>query len=117
VTTKFTSTTVPSTTTRTAANDCPCTQLGWEPGYGSPAVCAYTACSGPITWSEASTFCEDYFGSGARLCTADELRGDEAKETGCDYDTELVWSSTLCSTKESEWGHVQALGAFADYGE
>ena len=62
-----------------------CDALGWTNGdeYGSPSVCGESdaglgGCSGLRNWDEAHEFCES---SGARLCTANELYADEAKDT------------------------------------
>jgi len=79
-----------------------CEGLGWFNAgmYGDPLVCGESkvdigggACSGLKMLDEAMAFCE---GVGARLCTFSELLADEAKGTGCGYDSQLVWSSTPC---------------------
>ncbi len=48
-------------------------------------------CSGPLNFFDAVAYCKD---AGERLCTSDELANDCAKETGCGYDEEMIWSST-----------------------
>ena len=35
-------------------------------------------------------------GMGARLCTLDELRDGEAKDTGCGFNRQKIWTSTPC---------------------
>ena len=86
-----------------------CDTLGWDfDQYGSSLVCGGThvadgpggtsltgACSGHVTFAEAREWCE---AGGARLCTHDELLADEARGTGCNYNSELVWSSTACGS-------------------
>jgi hypothetical protein len=67
----------------TASN---CRDLGWfnAEQFGDPDVCGESEsvvsgkCSGPLTFTAARRFCQ---ASGARLCTADELLIDEARET------------------------------------
>jgi len=72
--------------------------------YGNKSVCgstkrhdlvnsSYNGCSGPVTWREASNFCE---GAGGRLCTLAELEADETHGSGCNYDYQHIWSSTPC---------------------
>jgi hypothetical protein len=39
--------------------------------------------------------------AGARLCDDTELAHDEARGSGCNYDSELVWPSTLCGEGHS----------------
>jgi hypothetical protein len=88
-----------------------CSSLGWTNAavYGSPAVCgasntgALSVCSGLISWNSAKTFCEDV---GGRLCTLNELFADEARGTGCIYDSQLVWSTTSCAG-----GVIAAMGS------
>ncbi len=78
-----------------------CAQLGWLPGLGSADVCGASevpACSGLKTFAQARAFCE---ASGARLCTWTELTGNEAAQTGCNYDAERVWTSTACGTNSA----------------
>jgi len=53
------------------------------------------SCSGALGWEAAQTFCED---AGARLCTSDELLNEETADTGCVYDSELIWSQTSCGS-------------------
>ena len=87
-----------------------CAQLGWTDEFGSASVCAasdappLSTCSGYASWTAAAETCENV---GARLCTLDELVGDEARGTGCDYDYEIVWSATECGTD----GHFVTRGA------
>jgi len=77
-----------------------CQELGWTNAatFGDSTVCGETdlalgGCSGLVTWQGASDICA---AAGARLCSADELARDEARGTGCNYDRELIWSSTKC---------------------
>ena len=74
---------------------------------GSDGVCGGSSgfglnkpCSGTLSWTEARDYCE---GVGARLCTEFELRNNEAKGTGCDLDTALIWSSTRCGGNMSSF--------------
>eukprot|EP00056_Hartaetosiga_gracilis_P011623 m.176868 g.176868 ORF g.176868 m.176868 type:complete len:3563 (-) comp13539_c0_seq1:184-10872(-) len=46
------------------------------------------------TYEEASGYC---LGIGSRLCTHSELLAGESSGSGCSYDFEYVWSSTLCN--------------------
>ena len=47
--------------------------------------------------------------AGARLCTVEELVAEDTRDTGCDYDCQLVWSSQSSPTcGENE--HVVAQG-------
>ena len=79
-----------------------CDELGFPSAatFGDITVCGETdapslggACSGARSWSEASAFC---LSAGARLCSAAELENDEARNSGCNYNTEMIWSSTEC---------------------
>jgi len=81
-----------------------CDDLGWTNGasYGSTSVCGETdalvlggECSGLLTWDDARDYCQH---GGARLCTANELLDDEVRGTGCNYDSELIWSGTACGS-------------------
>jgi hypothetical protein len=62
-------------------------------------------CSGLVNYTVAYERCNRV---GSRLCTASELLNDEARGTGCNYDYELVWSSSTdgCSAGE----YVTAYG-------
>ena len=46
------------------------------------------------TFASAKAICSNY---GGRLCTQEELHAECASDTACDYNRELVWSSTLAS--------------------
>jgi hypothetical protein len=78
-----------------------CSSLAWTNAadYGSSSICGSSglgiagACSGLMNWANAKSYCE---APGGRLCTLSELQNDEARATGCIYDTELMWSSTAC---------------------
>mmetsp|Transcript_52858 Transcript_52858/g.67783 ORF Transcript_52858/g.67783 Transcript_52858/m.67783 type:complete len:874 (-) Transcript_52858:283-2904(-) len=86
-----------------------CDELEWDADtQGSSDVCggsvnAAGSCSGKKKFSAAESFCEN---QGARLCTLDELLNDEAKGTGCNFDTKRVWSSTPCDN-----GYYTAAGS------
>jgi len=91
-----------------------CEQLGWTNAgeYGSTAVCANSkvgdVCSGFKPWTGANNFCE---GVGARLCSAAELKRNEAKFTACGLDSELVWTGTTCALGAGAIGRLQAYGS------
>ena len=75
-----------------------CDDLGWfnYDAFGSSEVCGESEfvtgqCSGLLDLKDARRFCQ---AGGARLCSLEELLDDEARETGCNYDVERVWSST-----------------------
>ena len=85
-----------------------CEDLGWGNAnkFGDFRVCGASksgGCSGTVSWSEASNFCEN---SGTRLCTLVELQNDEARSTGCSLDSRFVWSSSAC-----DGGHALAPGS------
>ena len=80
-----------------------CAALGWGAGLGSAAVCARSqtprgTCSGAVNGVTALNWCQNNFGAGARLCTASELLSGETKQTGCNYDSQMIWSSTFCGS-------------------
>ena len=91
-----------------------CADLEWQQpnnGRGSSDICAQSkllhdgeaaltreTCAGAdqsVTdgWEHALAIC---VGAGARLCTVAELKGQEAKGTGCSHDAEQTWTSTPC---------------------
>jgi len=89
---------VPSPTPFVSASSCE--DLGWSnaESFGSSEVCGESnlglgGCSGFMSWSEAQEFCAN---AGARLCSADELKSDEARSTGCSLDRAYLWSSSEC---------------------
>jgi hypothetical protein len=87
---------VPTTMVECSASTCQV--LGWSASpFGSTGVCGESnvdnICSGDVTWDAARAFCQ---AAGARLCTLAELLNDEARDTGCNYNTELIWSATSC---------------------
>lgn len=109
-----------------------CQELGWgitqtssdgetsflsQPYFGSDYVCGETPhpCSdaGPMTYSEAETLCTNL---GARLCTFTELLNDEVRATGCNFDSKLVWSSTMCSASDYSTTSVTGIAYFAAAG-
>ena len=87
-----------------------CGDLGWNSATsGSTAICGESdfglgGCSGHLTWAGAVGFCES---AGARLCAEDELQDDEAKNTGCNLDGKMVWTSIPCGSGR----YVQAGGS------
>jgi len=94
----------PVPTITQACSEETCTALGWNSiAYGSATVCGETdapeinegECSGLVTWDTAREICQ---AGGTRLCSLSELLDDEARGTGCNYDYELVWSSTTCGS-------------------
>mmetsp|Transcript_28210 Transcript_28210/g.36471 ORF Transcript_28210/g.36471 Transcript_28210/m.36471 type:complete len:618 (+) Transcript_28210:151-2004(+) len=81
-----------------------CDTLGWPNVYGSSSVCGSSlSCSGGITYSNANNFCKN---AGGRLCTLNELQNNEARGTGCSYDSKLLWTSSSCAN-----GHTLAMGS------
>lgn len=92
----------------TATSAKTCAELGWADkrhmlGHGSDTVCGATPRSNgtaegkcpskQVPYHEAAGVCQ---GMGARLCTAEELRQDEARGTGCGLDLKRVWTSSTC---------------------
>eukprot|EP00045_Choanoeca_perplexa_P017655 m.261284 g.261284 ORF g.261284 m.261284 type:complete len:2833 (+) comp17596_c0_seq5:884-9382(+) len=82
-----------------------CNELGWSSGFGSDTVCADSEILGQgtgdgsclstdVPWAVAEDLCYD---AGARLCSEAELLGGETVLTGCNKDTEFVWSRTSCA--------------------
>jgi hypothetical protein len=51
-------------------------------------------CQDGLNYDDAVAFCA---GIGGRLCTAAELEADCNRGTGCQHDTELLWSSTCAA--------------------
>jgi hypothetical protein len=89
-----------------------CSELSWTNAarYGSSSVCGESdlglgGCSAWLEWAEANEFCT---ASGARLCTLSELQSDEARGTGCQFDSQYLWTSTPCVD-----GHATAPGSSA----
>ena len=65
--------------------------------YGDADLCGRSKdsdeeCSGNVNFDAARDFCQAMH---ARLCSVEELLRDEARGTGCSYDSQLVWSSTV----------------------
>eukprot|EP00056_Hartaetosiga_gracilis_P016133 m.3989 g.3989 ORF g.3989 m.3989 type:complete len:3037 (-) comp3783_c0_seq1:271-9381(-) len=77
-----------------------CAELEWrfvvENGVRGD-ICASSvideSCYDLTPYEEAASIC---LSVGARLCTLDELEGDEGKITGCADDDTLIWTSTKC---------------------
>ena len=100
-TTTGTSTTV-STTTATTLTQGPsyCKKLGMVPQTSAfPTVCAFSEINGfcfnleKYPLEAAEYLCESV---DSRLCSANELSADVAKDTGCAIDAEYVWSGDKC---------------------
>jgi hypothetical protein len=77
-----------------------CSELKWTNAerFGSASVCGESllglgGCSAWLEWADANAFCK---AGGARLCTSNELQSDEARGTGCQFDSQFLWSSTPC---------------------
>lgn len=92
-----------------------CDELGWTNAetFGSASVCGESdkglgGCSGYLDWSSARDFCQ---AGGARLCTLEELLDDEVRDTGCNANAELIWSSDTCTDSEGSPGFSVAYGA------
>jgi len=58
----------------------------------------FGGCQHKVTFAEADNLCKKMT---ARLCTRDELEAGCTKETGCDHDADLLWSSTPGSSTRS----------------
>jgi hypothetical protein len=77
-----------------------CATLGWANivnnvcGESDIVKGATTKCYNYRAWQGAKTVCEAV---GARLCTNAELAADTTKSTGCNFDSQFVWSSTACA--------------------
>ena len=104
-------------TTRSTCSERTCDQLEWGGSsvFGTEGVCGASNqpplynCSGAVSYIAARDFCQSV---GARLCTANELLGDEARSTGCAYDSELVWSSTQCNNGNGAYFVVYGSSAY-----
>ncbi len=48
-------------------------------------------CPGKMTFFDAEEYCQ---AAGGRLCTSEEVARDCAMGTGCDYDSEMIWTSS-----------------------
>jgi hypothetical protein len=69
--------------------------------WGEARVCGTTpsACPAAGAFAAAEATCSDL---GMRLCTLAELHGDEARQSGCNFDQQRVWSATPCGA-DSYW--------------
>ena len=63
------------------------------------------ACYAGKTFKQAETICYE---AGARLCTSDEIEAGVTTGTGCNYDSEHVWTSTEGDCDAGQ--HVTLLG-------
>ena len=92
-----------------------CEDLGWDPlTRGSDTVCGENSlglggCSGELTFDEARLFCET---SGARLCSLDDYRNNEAYGSSCGIEWGQKWSSTACENGAIE-SYSWAIGPAA----
>lgn len=57
------------------------------------------ACNHEASWAEAEVFCA---AMGGRLCTQEEMAGGCTRGTGCQHDSDMLWTSTE--------GHITAGG-------
>ena len=53
-----------------------------------------------LNWFDASNFCSS---QSSRLCTRRELEASCSEETGCEFDSRLVWSMTTASKGKSHY--------------
>lgn len=73
-----------------------------------PGLEGFDECQGNRTIAEAQAICESM---GARLCSRAEMEADCTTKTGCNFDRELIWTSTECG------GSVEPVWATASAGE
>jgi hypothetical protein len=91
-----------------------CGDLGWTNAneHGSTAVCGESdkgmgGCSGDLSYGDADLFCRKKWGGRGRLCTVAELENVEMQDATCDYEGEMLWSSTgVCGDN----GYYQVRG-------
>lgn len=89
-----------------------CAELGWPISFHNPQpICGESevleTCHRDVTHATAGQVCASV---GARLCTADELGGDAARDTGCQLDTQYIWTSTACTDSAQEPGSIVRMG-------
>ena len=53
-----------------------------------------------LNWFDATNFCNS---QSARLCTRRELEASCSEETGCEFDSRLVWSMTTASNGKCQY--------------
>ena len=115
-------------TKRSLCSELTCTELGWDGfRFGHGTVCggseitqidsvgevSGSGCFGGVptfengertnglaTFDEAREFCQS---AGARLCEAYELLADDARDSGCQLNGELVWSGTPCANNQRNY--------------
>ena len=91
---------------------CQCAQLNrpLQSALGRNVMSQINDSFGTGTFAEAIDFCRNIPGENRRLCTPDELKNSCAKDTGCNFDEELVWSCSYdghgCSTDAECCGHA-----------
>ena len=91
-----------------------CDDLGWTNArqYGSATVCGESdqgmgGCSGVVSYGEAGLFCRKKWGGRGRLCTVEEVENQEMQDAACDYEGEMLWTSTgVCGDN----GYYQVRG-------
>jgi hypothetical protein len=95
-----------------------CSELRWNAAaWGTADVCGASddapldGCSGQLAWEAARARCQ---AAGARLCSVAELAADEARDTGCNYNTALVWGRDRCG--EADDGEAADGDGDADAG-
>ncbi len=67
---------------------------------GDPTYVDGYRTNGRATFFEARAFCQS---AGARLCEDYELLGDDARDSGCHLNGELVWSATPCAHNQRNY--------------
>jgi hypothetical protein len=86
-----------------------CAQLGGNFRVGATQdVCAASevpGCQTSNSWRHAAAVCA---ASGARLCTLVELEAGEAAGTGCGFDSQRTWTSTVSQCPQGQ--HMSAAG-------
>jgi len=83
-----------------------------------PGLTGEKKCHAEVTYSEAVAICAL---NDARLCTMEEVLEGCAKRTGCNFDNELIWTSTAaCETEadcEAEAQIENYVGCFSGQNE
>ncbi len=77
-----------------------CSIYGATANIGGTIQISGTMCSGPLNFYDAMAFCD---AAGGRLCTADELNDNCTSQSGCNYNHEMIWSSTVPSLSSTGW--------------
>jgi len=95
-----------------------------DPAYPCPWTAsnnfdaAHTDCLHAQSYDQATAFCASV---GARLCTVTEAEANCLAGTGCYHDSDLIWTSNVCSTAPTECSvdivntdNGQAVGCLSD---